>query len=277
MINQRCFFMYRHLVFTFTFSLFISTLMGQRNNFAVGFQSGVNSSRTIITNPTFETIPIHSDFFVGSSFGLVARSKLWKYRWEFASFTNQYYVFAEYGLNAAYGGYNYRYENNFTFQEQLTFSAPLLLVIRPAIQKYWYKSFKGKRIFPIVKGGVNFSTTPTLQSNTIHTFGEATLTENIRADNKVNVAFVGALGFQKEAKNGRIIYLGFSVQTPLGSRTSGTILVDTPTIFETVNVAKAGNFYSIDLQYFIGKRTARENRKNKRGKLPKIIHNPRYF
>jgi len=270
-------FMYRHLFYLIVLSLFVSPLFGQRNNFAVGFQSGINSSRTIITNPTSVNIPIRSDFFIGSSFGLVARGKLFKYRWQWAKFSNQFYAFAEYGLNVAYGGYNYRYENRFTFQEQLTFSAPLLLVIRPAMQKYWYKSFKGKRIFPIVKGGLNFSTTPTFQSNKIYNFGEATLRENILTDNKVNVAFVGALGFQKEFKNGKILYMGFSTHTPFGSRTKGTILVDTPSVFETVNVAKAGNFYSIDLQYFIGKRSPKERRKNKRGKLPKIIHNPRYF
>lgn len=251
--------------------------MGQRNNFAVGFQSGINTSRTVITNPTSVDIPIQSDFFVGSSFGLVARSKLLKYRWQWGRMSNQYYVFAEYGLNAAYSGYNYRYEDQLTFQEQLTFSAPLLLVIRPAIQKYWYNSFKGKRIYPIVKGGLNFSTTPTLKSNKIYTFGEATLTEDIRTENTVNLAFVSALGFQKEFKNGKILYIGFSAQVPFGVRTKGTILVDTPSIFETVDVAKRGNFYSIDLQYFIGKRSPKEGRKNKRGKLPKIIHNPRYF
>ncbi len=269
--------MYRRLFYLFAIFLFLSPVFGQRNNFAVGFQSGINSSRTIITNPTSVDIPIQSDFFIGSSFGLVARSKLFKYRWEFAKFSNQYYVFAEYGLNVAYGGYNYRYENRFTFQEQLTFSAPLLFIIRPARQKYWYKSFKGKRIFPIVKGGLNFSTTPSLQSNTIYTFGEATLTENIRTTNKINAAFVGALGFQKEFKNGKILYMGFSVHTPFSSRTKGTILVDTPSIFETVDIAKQGNFFSIDLQYFIGKRSPKENRKSKRGQLPKVIHNPRYF
>jgi len=269
--------MHRLIFYTLVFSLIVTTLVGQRNNFSIGFQSGINSSRTVITNPTSEDIPIYSDFFIGSSFGLVARSKLWKYRWEWAKFSNQYYVFAEYGLNAAYGGYNYRYEDQFTFQEQLTFSVPLLLVIRPAIQKYWYKSFKGKRIYPIIKSGLNFSTTPTLQSNKVYQFGEATLSENIRADNKINMAFSGALGFQKEYKNGKILYIGFSTQVPIKSRTQGTILVDTPRFFETVGIAKQGNFYSIDLQYFIGKRSAKEGRKSKRGKLPKIIHNPRYF
>ena len=269
--------MYRPLFFSFAFFLFASPLIGQRNNFSVGFQSGINTSRTIIINPTLVDIPIQSDFFVGSSFGLVARSKLFKYRWEWAKFSNQYYAFVEYGLNAAYGGYNYRYGDQFTFQEQLTFSAPLLLVIRPVRQKYWYKSFRGKRIYPIVKGGLNFSTTPTLVSNRVYTFGEATLTENIATNPKVNLAFVGALGFQKEFKNGKILYIGFSAHTPFSVRTKGTILVDTPSIFETVDIAKQGNFFSIDLQYFIGKRSLKEGRKNKRGKLPKIIHNPRYF
>ena len=270
-------FMYSRLFYTFALLLLVSSLMGQRNNFAIGFQSGINASTTVITNPTLENIPIRGDFFIGSSFGLVARSKLWKYRWEWAKFSNQYYVFAEYGLNAAYGGYNYRYEDQFTFQEQLTFSVPLLLVVRPAIQKYWYKSFKGKRIYPIAKSGLNFSTTPTFQSNRIYNFGEATLSENIRVNNKINIAFSGALGFQKEYKNGKILYIGFSTQVPLGTRTKGTILVDSPRFFETVGIAKQGNFYSIDLQYFIGKRRSKEGRKNKHGKLPKIIHNPRYF
>ena len=91
------------------------------------------------------------------------------------------------------------------------------------------------------------------------------------------MAFVGALGFQKEFKNGRILYIGFSAHTPLVARAKGTVKVNSPQINEIANLSKQGNIYSIDLQYFIGKGTSPKRRKKKWGKLPKIIYNPRYL
>lgn len=267
--------MYRLLLF-FALLFLQNLLFCQRNNFAVGFQSGNNISQTIITNE-FENSPLKSDFFIGSSFGLVARQKLFAYKWEWASFSNRFYTFLEYGINASYGGYNYRYADQVTFQEQLTFSAPLLLVIRPIQQKYWYKNFKGKRIFPIVKGGLNFSKTKGKNIQKTYNFGEAELIENVQVNGNINLSFVGTLGFQKEFKNGRILYIGFSSHTPLKARASGTIRLNSPQFNEIAELRKVGNIYSIDLQYFIGKRTQRDGRSNKRRKLPKIIYNPRYF
>ena len=82
---------------------------------------------------------------------------------------------------------------------------------------------------------------------------------------------------QKEFKNGRIMYIGFSAHSPFGVGTEGTIRLNSPQFNEIAQLAKAGNLFSIDLQYFIGKGNKREGRNNKRRKLPKIIYNPRYF
>ena len=248
----------------------------QRNTFAVGFQSGNNINQTIVI-PEFDNSPLSGDYFIGSSFGLVARSKLFKYKWQWGGFSQDIAIFAEYGVNATYSGYNYRYEQERTFQEQLTFAAPLLLVFRSIHHNYWYKNFKGKRIYPIVKTGFNFTKTAAQNSQKKYIFGEATLTENIQTSDKINITFVGALGFQKEFKNGRILYIGFSAQTPFGVRTKGTIEVNSPQINEIASITKQGNFYSIDLQYFIGKRTPKNQRKKKWGKLSKVIYNPRYL
>ena len=91
------------------------------------------------------------------------------------------------------------------------------------------------------------------------------------------MAFTGALGFQKEFKNGSVMYIGFSAHTPIGIRTKGTIEVNSPQINEIAQLTKQSNFYSIDLQYFIGKRTPQNRRKKKWGKLPKVIYNSRYL
>lgn len=265
--------MYRLL---FLFLFFTTSLFSQRNSFAFGFQSGNNISQTVVTTE-FENSPLSGDYFIGSSFGLVARSKLFNYNWQWGGFSQRFNTYLEYGINASYGGYNYRFKRQTTFQEQVTFSVPMLIVIRPAFHKYWYKSFKGKRIYPIVKSGFSFSKTATQHSQKKYIFGEAELIEDIQVNPKINTSFVGALGFQKEFKNGRILYIGFSVHVPIGVRTKGTIIVNSPQINEIAKLAKQGNFYSIDLQYFIGKRTASKRRKKKWGTLPKIIYNPRYL
>jgi len=265
--------MYRLL---FIFLSLTTSLSGQRNAFAIGFQAGNNISQTVITNE-FENSPLRGDYFIGSSFGVVARNKLFNYNWQWGGFSQRVNAYLESGLNVSYGGYNYRFDTQTTFQEQLTFSVPVLLIFRPAFHKYWYKSFKGKRIFPIVKSGFSFSKITTSNNSQTYTFGEATLTENIQVNPSINMAFVGALGLQKEFKNGRIMYIGISAHTPLGARTSGTVEVNAPQINEIARLAKIGNFYSIDLQYFIGKRNRPIRRTKKWGKLPKIIYNPRYL
>lgn len=267
--------MYR-LLLLFLFST--TALLGQRNAFSVGFQMGNNTSRTVLTTE-FDNSPLKSDYFIGSAFGLVTRSQLFKYKWQWGGFSEHISVLAESGVNVRYGGYNYRFEEKTTFQEQLTISIPLLLVFRPIRRNYWYKSFKGKRIFPIVKTGFTFTKIAGAQnSQKEYTFGEATLIENIEVSSSIQVAYIGALGFQKEFKNGRVMYIGFSAHTPFGIRTSGTIEVNSPQINEIARIAKQGNFYSIDLQYFIGKRDRPIQRKKKRwGKLPKVIYNPRYL
>lgn len=267
--------MYRFLLL-YAILFFTTPLFCQRNNFAVGFQTGNNVSRTVITKE-FPNSPLKSDYFIGSSFGLVARNKLFSYKWNWARFSEHIQIYMEYGVNVSYGGYNYRYNDQTTFQEQITYGVPLLFVMRPIHSNYWYKSFKGKRIYPIVKGGFNFIKTKKQNIEKVYNFGEATLIENVQIDDKINPSFVGALGFQKEFKNGRIMYIGFSAHVPFEVRTQGTIRLNSPQINEIAQLAKAGNFFSIDLQYFIGKRTKREGRNNKRRKLPKIIYNPRYF
>jgi len=240
--------MYR---FFFLFLFFTTSLFCQRNNFAIGFQAGNNISQTVVTTE-FDNSPLSGDYFIGSSFGVVARSKLFSYKWEWGGFNQKYNTYLEYGINASYGGYNYRFDNQTTFQELVTFSVPILFIIRPAFHKYWYKSFKGKRIYPIVKGGFSFSKITAQHTQNKYTFGEAELIEDIQVNPKINMAFVGALGFQKEFKNGRIMYIGFSSHTPLGARAKGTVTVNAP-------------------------QTSPKRRKKKWGKLPKIIYNPRYL
>ncbi len=261
---------------TFLFLFFTTSLCCQRDNFAIGFQSGNNISQTVVITE-FDNSPLRGDYFIGSSFGLVARSKLFNYKWEWGGFNQKFQVYLEYGATASYGGYNYRFEDQTTFQEQLTFTIPLLLITRPVFPKYWYKSFKKKRIYPIVKSGFSLSKTAAQHSQKKYIFGEAELIEDIQVNPTVNLAFVGALGFQKEFKNGKILYIGFSAHTPLAARAKGTITVNSPQINEIASLSKQGNFYSIDLQYFIGKRDRPIRRKKRWGKLPKIIYNPRYL
>lgn len=265
--------MYR---FLFCCLFFTNSLFCQRNNFAIGFQSGNNISQTVVITE-FDNSPLNGDYFIGSSFGLIARSKLFSYKWQWGGFSQKLHTYLEYGATASYGGYNYRFENQTTFQEQLTISVPMLIVIRPAYHKYWYKNFKGKRIYPIVKGGFNFSKITTQHNQNNYIFGETELIEDIQMNPKINMAFVGALGMQKEFKNGRILYIGFSSHTPLVARAKGTITVNSPQINEIARLSKQGNIYSIDLQYFIGKRVSPKRRKKRWGKLPKIIYNPRYL
>ena len=265
--------MYRLL---FLCLFFTTSLFCQRDNFAIGFQAGNNISQTVVITE-FDNSPLRGDYFIGSSFGLVARNKLFSYKWEWGGFNQKFHVYLEYGAIASYGGYNYRFEEQITFQEQLTYTIPLLFIIRPVFPKYWYKSFKKKRIYPIVKSGLSFSKMAAQHNRNKYTFGEAELVEDIQVNPNINMAFVGALGFQKEFKNGRILYIGFSAHTPLVARAKGTVTVNSPQINEIANLSKQGNIYSIDLQYFIGKRTSPKRRKKKWGKLPKIIYNPRYL
>lgn len=268
--------MYRLLFFAFL--LVTTPLFCQQKDFVFGLQSGINYSTTIITNE-FENSPIRGDFFIGSSFGLTARHKLFKYKWEWGGFSNYYNGYAEYGLGYTYSGYNYYYENKSIFQEQLSFQVPLLLVTRPAIPKYWYKSFKGKRIYPILKYGFQLNYMPARNIQKKHTFGEAEVIENIQVSNALNVSFVGALGFQKEHKNGKILYIGLSSHTSIFKRITGTVEVEDASGVEINQLAKTGFFFSLDLQYFFGEKPYDFNKRKKKrfGKLPKIIHNPRYY
>ena len=260
-----------HILYFSFFLLLTFPLFSQQKDFTFGLQVGNNYSRTIIRTE-FGASPLRGDFFLGSSFGVVARSKLFKYKWEFGPFKEYLYVYGEYGVNVVYGGYNYYYKEQSLLQEQLHFQIPLLFVIRPARHKYWYRTFKGKRIYPIMKTGFLLSTTPTQQIQKEYTFGEALLVENITLDNRIQVNYVGALGFQKEFKNGKVLYMGFRVQTAIFKGTMGTIRLESPQINEIATLEKGLNFYSIDLQYFFGERV----RNPKRGRLPMIIYNPRY-
>ena len=268
----------RLLMFKLFLLCFLSSisLFGQRNDFSFGIQVGNNFSQTIINNE-FANSPLRSDFFIGSSFGFVARSKLFSYKWDWGGFSQRFKVYAEYGFTATYSGYNYRFNEQTTFQKQFTYAMPLLLVVRPAFHKYWYKSFKGKRLFPIVKSGFTLSKISNHPTQNSYAFDNAILEENINSNQKIHLAYVGAFGMQKEYKNGRIMYIGFSVHMPFSASTKGIIKVDSPQINEIATIAKQGNFYSIDLQYFIGKRRNRRGRNNKRYRLPKIIYNPRYI
>lgn len=263
--------MYRSILF---FCLLLSStfLLAQKKDWVFGLQSGVNSSRTFILTE-FENTPLRGDFFIGSSFGLIARKKLTRFRWSWGGFKSRGYLYAESGLNFTYGGYNYYYNNQATFQEQINYQLPLLLVWRSDHQR-WEKRMKKKKLFWVGKGGFTLSTTTQKNIQTQYTFGEDMLIENILIDNALNIFFTGALGLQKEYENGKIVYIGFSALSPFFTRTEGTIEVQSALGSDISMLAKRGNFWSIDLQYFFGENT--RERKAKRGKLPKIIYNPRY-
>lgn len=272
-----CRFLLLPLLFCLTTPLF-----SQKDNFVIGIQSGINLSRTIIQKE-FNTSALNSDYFIGSSFGVIARSRVAQFKWSFASLSEHFNVYLEYGLNAMYSGYNYRYENQYTFQEQLTYSIPLLIVMRGNSQRVGFRTkYKDKRMYTIAKVGLQLNSTPGKVIQKDYTFGETLLQENVVVDQKANLSFVGAFGVQKELKNGRIVYLGFSAQTSFSPRTSGTITVDSPQINEIAKISKPGNIYSIDLQYFLSssaakaRRAQRKDKRNKSRKLPKIIYNPRF-
>ena len=264
--------MYRSILF---FCLLLSStfLFAQKKDWVFGLQSGVNSSRTFILTE-FENTPLRGDFFIGSSFGLIARKKIARLRWSWGGLKNNMNLYVESGLNFTYGGYSYYYNNEATFQEQINYQLPLLLVWR-ADQQRWEKRMKKKNLFLVGKGGFTLSTTAQKNIQTKYTFGEDMLTEDILIDNALNVYFTGAFGIQKEFKNGKITYIGFSAHSPFFTRIKGTIEVQSALGVDISTLAKRGNFWSIDLQYFFGENT--RERKYKRGKLPKIIYNPRYL
>ena len=257
-------------LFLFCFLIGIHPILAQKKDFVIGIQSGNNYSKTVVINE-FTNSPLRGDSFIGSSFGVVARSKLFTYKWEWASFSNRYIAFVEYGLGATFGGYNYFYEGETTFQAQYNAQLPLLLVFRPIQQKNWYKKFKEKRIYPIVKAGFTFYKKLNEIPQNIFLFGEDEVIENLEAAN-INVSFTSALGFQKEYKNGRIMYIGVSAQNFLFQQVEGTIEVRSQQLNEIAQLEKGVIFWSLDLQYFFGKRV----RNPKRGKLPKVIYNPRF-
>ena len=249
----------------------IQPIIAQKKDFVIGLQSGNNYSRTVITNE-YANSPLRGDYFIGSSFGVVARIKIASYKWEWGGFSNRYIVFAEYGLGATFGGYNYYYNDETTFQAQYNIQLPLLLVMRPAIQKYWYKNFKGKRIYPIMKTGLMLHKTLHQHLEKGYLFGENQILEQLEASKPINVSFIGALGFQREYQNGRIMYIGISSQNFLFQQVKGTIEVRSKQINEIAQIQKGVILWSLDLQYFFGKRV----RNPKRGKLPKVIYNPRF-
>jgi len=256
------------------FLLFISSfLYAQKRDFAIGFQSGNNISRTVINNE-FEGSPLKGDFFIGSSFGIVARSYLFNWKFEWGGFKNKVRVFAEYGLNARYSGYNYLYADQATFQAQYHFQIPVLLTFRPVVQKYWAKSWKKKRLFPISKTGFSFGTNTNQSTQKQYKFGEAVIMEDIQNKRAFHIYYIGAFGFQKELENGRIMYLGFSAYNPLFKNLSGQLQLESPQLNEIAGLEKFGNYYSIDVQYFFGKRDS--TRRKRFGKLPKVIYNPRF-
>ncbi len=262
--------MSRYLLF---FCLFYSThpILAQKKDFVIGLQSGNNYSRTVITKE-FTASPLKGDYFIGSSFGVVARSKLTTYKWEWGGFSNRFIVFAEYGLGATFGGYNYSYKDEITFQAQYNVQLPLLFVMRPTKQKYWYKNFKGKRIYPIVKAGLTLYKTFNQQLEKKYLFGEDEVLEQLEAAKSINISFTNALGFQREYKNGRIMYIGISTQSFLFQQVEGTVEVRSKQLNEIAQIRKGIILWSLDLQYFFGKRV----RNPKHGKLPKIIYNPRF-
>ncbi|MEM6317431.1 MAG: hypothetical protein AAF960_07155 [Bacteroidota bacterium] len=268
--------MYR-LLFLALFLWASCPLFGQKGNFAWGLQAGNHSSRTVLTTE-FDNSPLRSDFFIGSTFGVVARQKMGKIKWEWGGFSVRHInLYAEYGLSASYGGYNYRYEDAYTFEEQFTFSAPLLVVFRPTFLKYNRRKFKGKQLYPIVKSGFQFDKLLGTSIDKQYEFGDATLLESVNIDNRWNLSYVGALGFQREWRNGRITYVGINVRTQLGVRTSGTVRLNSSQINEIATFAKQGNIYSIHVQYFFGENARNRDRRAKRYPLPKIIYNPRYY
>ena len=249
----------------------IQPIIAQKKDFVIGLQSGNNYSRTFITNE-YTPSPLKGDYFIGSSFGVVARSKLFTYKWKWGGFSNRYIVFAESGLGATFGGYNYYYKEETTFQAQYNLQLPLLLVIRPTKQKYWYKSFKGKRIYPILKTGLTLHKTLHQQLQKKYLFEEDQVLEQLEAAKPINISFTGALGFQREYKNGRIMYIGISTQNFFFQQVEGTVEVRSKQLNEIAQIQKGIILWSLDLQYFFGKRV----RNPKRGKLPKVIHNPRF-
>lgn len=255
--------------------LFLSSLLfAQKGNFAIGFQSGNNISTTRINNE-FEGSPLKGDFFIGSSLGVVARSYLFNWKFEWGGFRNRVRVFAEYGLNARYGGYNYLYADQTTFQAQYHFQIPVLLTFRPGIQKYWYKKWKKNRIFPIVKTGFSLGTNSNQTIQKQYTFGEARLFEEVQNQRAFQIHYIGAIGIQKEFLNGRIMYLGFSYNTPFFvNNISGQLRLESIQLNEIVRLEQFGNYYSVEVQYFFGKRDAA--RRKRVGKLPKVIYNPRF-
>lgn len=262
--------MLRYFIVLF-FSLILLPAYAQKKNFTIGLQSGNNYSTTIVTNE-YDTSPLRGDYFIGSSFGIVARSKFFKYKWEFAKFFNTYQIYAEYGLQGSFGGYNYYYKDQTTFQKQYTFQVPLLLVMRPVFLKYGYEKWEKKKIYPIAKAGFILHTSPAQKITKEYAFGEDVLLEKVAIDNAFNVSFISAFGVQKEFDNGRIMYMGISAQTFFFNRVAGTLEVRSKQLNEIAKVNKGIILWSLDLQYFFGKRV----RNPKRGKLPQVIYNPRF-
>jgi len=263
--------MYR-TIFLFCLLISSTSLLAQEKDLVFGIQSGVNYSKTIILTE-FENTPLRGDFFVGSSFGVVARKKITRVKWSWGGLSNKLNLYAESGLNWTYGGYNYYYQDQATFQEQMNFQIPLLLVWRADPQR-WEKRMKKKKLFLVGKGGFTLSTTAQKNIQKQYTFGEAVLLENINIDKALNIYFMGIFGIQKEFENGKIMYIGFSALVPFFTRIQGMIEVQNALGSDISTLSKGGNVFSIDLQYFFGENTS--ERKAKRGKLPKIIYNPQY-
>jgi len=260
------------IIFLVCFLINSTSLLAQEKDLVFGLQSGVNYNKTFILTE-FENTPLRSDFFIGSSFGVVARKKITRVKWSWGGLSNKLNLYAESGLNWTYGGYNYYYQDQATFQEQMNFQIPLLLVWRADPQR-WEKRMKKKKLFVVGKAGFTLSTTAQKNIQKQYTFGEAILLENINIDKALNIYFTGTFGIQKEFENGKIIYIGFSSLSPFFTRIQGTIEVQNELGSDISTLSKGGNFFSIDLQYFFGERT--DEQKAKRGKMPKIIFNPRY-
>lgn len=249
-------------------------LFCQKGNFVIGLQSGNNYSKTVI-NKEFEASPLKGDFFIGSSFGVMARSYLFDWKWGWGGFRNDVRVFLEYGLTATYGGYNYLFDDQATFQAQYYFQIPVLLTLRPGIQKYWYKSWKKKRLYPIMKTGFSFGTNSHKTVQKEYKFVETSIFEEVRNNRPYSVFYIGAVGIQREFTNGRIMYLGFSAHQPFFKNLAGSLRLESPQFNEIARLEKFGNYYSIDVQYFFGEGNPQRRRK-RFGKLPKVIYNPRF-
>ncbi len=205
------------------------------------------------------------------SVGLTLRQQLKKGTNKFNYFRTARHngVFLDYGVNFAFGGYQYKIGNLETYNDQLWYEFPILLVLRYRDIFWMNRKWKRKGIGSYVRMGVKPSYLP--QQTIVNSTGISNESlQGVSTFGGWNLAYSLGSGFDQTLKNGDLMSFGWQVNFNLKQSVNTNLTYTTNNNTQDFDFNIRSFYFALNVQYLF------DSKRFGKGVLPPVIYNPRF-